>query len=77
VVVESHTFAERALKESRAGGAGFADRLVAEVSFAEGVTEILTFDKAFGRLLGCAGWGKGVKWLRGLGEEASRNRQCS
>jgi predicted nucleic-acid-binding protein len=50
VVVESHTFAERALRESRAGGAGFADRLIAEVSFAEGVTEILTFDKVFGRL---------------------------
>jgi predicted nucleic-acid-binding protein len=50
VVVESHTFAERALKDSRSGGAGFADRLIAEVSFAEAVTEILTFDKAFGRL---------------------------
>jgi predicted nucleic-acid-binding protein len=50
VIVESHTFAERALTESRGGGAGFADRLIAEVSFAEGVTEILTFDKAFGRL---------------------------
>lgn len=49
VTVESHTVAERALKESRAGGAGFADRLIAEVAFAEGVREILTFDKVFAR----------------------------
>ena len=49
VVVESHTLAERALKESRAGGAGFADRLMAEVAYAEGVRELITFDKAFAR----------------------------
>lgn len=49
VIVEAHALAERALKESRAGGAGFADRLIAEVAFAEGVGEILTFDKAFAR----------------------------
>ena len=49
VTVESHAVAERALKESRMGGAGFADRLIAEVAFAEGVREILTFDKAFAR----------------------------
>ncbi len=49
VTIESHALAERALKESRTGGAGFADRLIAEVAFAEGVREILTFDKAFAR----------------------------
>jgi predicted nucleic-acid-binding protein len=49
VIVESHSLAERALKESRAGGAGFADRLIAEVAFAEGVREVLTFDKTFAR----------------------------
>ncbi len=49
VTIESHALAERALKDSRAGGAGFADRLIAEVAFAEGVREILTFDKAFAR----------------------------
>lgn len=49
VVVESHALAERALKESRSGGAGFADRLIVEVAFAEGVREILTFDKALAR----------------------------
>jgi predicted nucleic-acid-binding protein len=49
VVVESPAVGERALKESRSGGAGFADRLIAEVSFAAGAREIITFDKAFGR----------------------------
>ena len=49
VIVEFHAVAEKALKESRAGGAGFADRLIAEVAFANGVREILTFDKAFSR----------------------------
>ncbi len=49
VVVESHALAKRALKESRSGGAGFADRLIVEVAFAEGVREILTFDKAMAR----------------------------
>ena len=34
---------------SRSGGAGFADRLIVEVAFAEGVREILTFDKALAR----------------------------
>jgi predicted nucleic-acid-binding protein len=49
VVVESSTVAERALKESRAGGAGFADRLIAEVCFAGGANQVITFDKAFAR----------------------------
>jgi predicted nucleic-acid-binding protein len=49
VTVESHALAERALKDSRTGGAGFADRLIAEVAFAGGVREMLTFDKAFAR----------------------------
>lgn len=49
VVVESHELAEKALKESRTGGAGFTDRLIAEVAFGNGVGEVLTFDKAFAR----------------------------
>ncbi len=49
VTVESHALAERALKDLRMGGAGFADRLIAEAAFAEGVREILTFDKALAR----------------------------
>jgi predicted nucleic-acid-binding protein len=49
VVVESPTLAAKALEESRAGATGFADLLIAQVSFAGGVSEIITFDKAFGR----------------------------
>jgi predicted nucleic-acid-binding protein len=49
VVVESRTVAERALAASRASAAGFADLLIAEVSFAAGAGEILTFDKAFAK----------------------------
>lgn len=50
VIVESHTIAERALKEARSGGPGFADRLIAEAAFAGGAKEVFTFDKAFARL---------------------------
>jgi predicted nucleic-acid-binding protein len=50
VVVESRTVAERALAASRAGTVGLADLLIAEVSYAAGVNEVITFDKAFGRL---------------------------
>ncbi len=49
VVVESRTLAEKALSASRAGVSGFADLLIAEVSFTAGASEIITFDKAFGR----------------------------
>ena len=50
IVVESRPVVERALAESRTGSVGFADLLIAEVSFSAGASEILTFDKAFGRL---------------------------
>lgn len=50
VVAESPALAAKALEESRAGAAGFADLLIAQVSFAGGASEIITFDKAFGRL---------------------------
>lgn len=49
VVTESSTLAARALEESRAGAAGFADLLIAQLSFAGGASEIITFDKAFRR----------------------------
>lgn len=52
VTVESPGLARRALEAARNGGTGFADHLIAEVSFEAGVQEILTFDKAFGRLSG-------------------------
>ena len=50
VVVESPVLAWKALKASRKGAVGFADHLISEISFASGVGEIVTFDKAFARL---------------------------
>jgi len=50
VVVESPPLAARALEESRAGAAGFADLLIAQVSFAGGASEIITFDKDFAKV---------------------------
>ena len=50
VVVESPALAWKALKASRKGAVGFADHLISEVAFASGASELITFDKAFGRL---------------------------
>ena len=50
VVVESPAAAWTALKASRKGAVGFADHLIAEVSFACGAGELITFDKSFARL---------------------------
>lgn len=50
VMVESSTLARKALEAARNGAVGFADHLIAKISFDAGVKEILTFDKAFGRL---------------------------
>jgi predicted nucleic-acid-binding protein len=50
VTVESPGLARRALEAARNGATGFADHLIAEVSFEAGVKEIITFDKGFGRL---------------------------
>jgi predicted nucleic-acid-binding protein len=50
VIVESPTVARKALEAARNGAVGFADHLIAEISFDAGVEEIITFDKAFGRL---------------------------
>ena len=49
VQVESPALARKALDAARCGAAGFADHLIAEISFAAGANEILTFDKAFAR----------------------------
>jgi len=49
VQVESPALARKALDAARSGAAGFADHLIAEISFAAGADEILTFDKAFAR----------------------------
>jgi predicted nucleic-acid-binding protein len=49
VTVESPSVARKALDVARSGVTGFADHLIAEVSFEAGVKEIITFDRAFGR----------------------------
>lgn len=52
VTVESAALATKALEASRKGAAGFADHLIAEIAFASGADEVITFDKAFGRASG-------------------------
>ena len=52
VVVESPALAWRVLEASRKGAVGFADHLIREVAFESGATEVITFDKAFGRIPG-------------------------
>jgi predicted nucleic-acid-binding protein len=49
VMVQSPVLARRALDAARKGPAGFADHLIAEISFESGASEIITFDKDFGR----------------------------
>ena len=49
VQVESPALARKALAAARSGAAGFADHLIAEIFFAAGANEILTFDKVFVR----------------------------
>ena len=52
VVVESPALTLRALEASRKGTVGFADHLIREIAFESGVGEVITFDRAFGRLPG-------------------------
>ena len=52
VVVESPALAWRALEASRKGADGFADHLIREVAIESGASEVITFDKAFGRVEG-------------------------
>jgi predicted nucleic-acid-binding protein len=49
VTVESPVIAWKALQAARNSTAGFADHLIAEVCFASGAGEVITFDKAFSR----------------------------
>lgn len=52
VTVESAALAWKALEACRKGAAGFADHLIAEISFASGADEVITFDKALSRVPG-------------------------
>ena len=49
VTVESPVLVRRALAAARQGAVGFADHLIAEISFEFGTGETITFDKNFGR----------------------------
>jgi predicted nucleic-acid-binding protein len=49
VVVESPAVAQQALQETRGGKGGFADQLIAQVGFANGAREIITFDDKFAK----------------------------
>ncbi len=52
VTVESPSVAARALAAARKGAAGFADHLIAEISFESGAGEMITFNKGFSRMPG-------------------------
>ena len=49
VTVESPTLALNALNATRQGQGGFADHLIAEVGFANGAEEVITFDDKFSK----------------------------
>lgn len=49
VMVESPNIAQEALRATRNGKGGFADHLIAQVSFANGAREVLTFDEKFAK----------------------------
>jgi predicted nucleic-acid-binding protein len=50
VIIESPLLVQRAVEASRKGGTGFGDHLIAQIAFESGASEIITFDRAFGRL---------------------------
>ncbi len=50
VVVESSVWVREAIAATRkTGGVGFADQLIAQVGFANGAKEVITFDKNFAK----------------------------
>ena len=49
VTVESPTLALNALTATRKGQGGFADHLIAEAGFANGASEVITFDDKFAK----------------------------
>ena len=49
VIVESPALAFNALQATREGRGGFADHLMAEVGFANGAREVMTFDEKFSK----------------------------
>ena len=49
VVVETPVLAQKAIEFAREGHGGVADHLIAQIGFANGAAEIITFDKSFSR----------------------------
>lgn len=49
VAVETPTIVQEALDQSRSGNGGFADHLIAQVGFANGAREVITFDDKFAK----------------------------
>ncbi len=49
VAVETPTLVREALDQSRSGKGGFADQLIAQVGFASGAMEVITFDDKFAK----------------------------
>ena len=49
VTVEAALIVQAAIDATREGNGGFADHLIAQVGFANGATETLTFDESFGK----------------------------
>ncbi len=49
ITVESPALALNAVNATRKGHGGFADHLMAEVGFANGATEVITFDEKFSK----------------------------
>lgn len=50
VLVETPTIVQAAIDAAHEGKGGFADHLIAQVGFANGATEIVTFDEKFGKM---------------------------
>jgi predicted nucleic-acid-binding protein len=49
ITVEAASIAQSAINDAREGKGGFADHLIAQVGFANGATEAVTFDDSFGK----------------------------
>lgn len=49
VTVEAPALVQEAISACRAGKGGFADQLIAQVGFANGASEVVTFDDQFAR----------------------------
>ena len=49
VTVEAPDLARQSIKAARDAGGGLADHLIAQIGFANGATQVITFDEKFSR----------------------------